>query len=103
MRGGSAGRNQIIYICGRKSCGKTYYANRLAREIFDDGTRVLIIAPSGGFSLPGVPVLKSIYDFDDLAGRSAIVEPEDDQIAQVAFYFGYVVAADSDDPFWIFI
>lgn len=86
-------RNFIITIFGQKHTGKTFLANGLFRLLHDAGRRVMVVAPAGGFSCPGVPVNRtgSLSFYRNLSGRSCIVEPENDYTVATCIKFCYEV------------
>jgi SpoVK/Ycf46/Vps4 family AAA+-type ATPase len=92
--------NLILWLSGRKHCGKTYLAARIARRLYDNGRRVLCVSPMGGFDLPGAPLLLDDrpQSWADLNGRSAVVLPESDAMARDAFLFAWEAG-----NLWLFV
>lgn len=98
-------QNTIIFITGRKGCGKTTLAAKTARKLFMEGTRVLAVAPMGGFSLPGAAKVRGgdHTTLGNLRGRSAVVLPECDDDAERAFDFVWALQEDPREPIWLFV
>lgn len=103
-----AGRqNKIIVILGRKGCGKTTLAMKLAKRIhFESKDRVVCVAPMGGFQLAGSPVIRSddLNAYESLAGRSFLVLPDCNETAENAFEFCWT--AQEKNPvkdLWLFV
>ena len=92
--------NLILWLSGRKHCGKTYLAAQIARRLYEEGRRVLCVSPMGGFQLPGAPLLMDDrpQSFSDLAGRSAVIIPESDQMAADTFLFAWEAGG-----LWLFV
>jgi len=94
-------RNNIVYITGRKGSGKTSLAHVLARRAYYSGARVVVVAPVGGISLPGAPVIRGSAlpgVWGNLHGRSCVVIPEEDQVAEDAFSFCWHVQEKARAP-----
>lgn len=84
-------QNRIVFITGRKGTGKTTVANAIARQAYLSGRRVIVIAPMGGFDLPGAP---TVYDkagvlSDRTNGRSFVLNPSNDDDALLAVEYAY--------------
>lgn len=97
-------RNIIIFICGRKFTGKTTLAQAIAKLMYKR-RRVIIIAPEGGFSLPGAPkkIQFNSTVASTLKGRSLILEPEDDSDSKNLINFIWDVQENSTEPVWLII
>lgn len=82
-------QNRIVFITGRKATGKTTLANALANEAYHMGRRVVVIAPMGGFDLPGAPTIASEKELfsDRTFGRSFVVNPPNDALAALAIRY----------------
>lgn len=86
-------QNRIIFITGRKGTGKTTVANALARQAYLAGRRVMIVAPMGGFDLPGAP---TVYDkngvlSDKTENRSFVLNASNDADALLVIEYAYMV------------
>lgn len=100
----TAYKNAIVFVCGMKGQGKTYLAQKIAREAYSAGRRVIVISPQRDISIPGAAVIESrSYPWERLAGRSAVVYPEDDQLSLDAVRFAWEVQADPVRPLWLVI
>jgi hypothetical protein len=97
--------NQIVYCTGRKGTGKTSYAHAVARQAYFDRRRVVAVAPVGGISLPGAPVIRSADPsrFARLRGRSCLVIPDSDPAACAAFAFAWHVQKDNPSPLLLIV
>jgi len=86
-------QNRIVFVTGRKGCGKTTVSNALANEAYQAGRRVIVVAPMGGFDLAGSPTVFSRDEMlsDQTFGRSFVVNPPDDQTAIDAIRLAYGV------------
>ena len=98
-------QNSIVFICGRKGCGKTTLASKMTRRLCRDGRRVLVVAPMGGFSVLGSPVIRDndLARFAALKGRSALVLPESDDLARTAFAFAWQSQLERSSPLWLIV
>jgi DNA helicase HerA-like ATPase len=86
-------QNRIIFITGRKATGKTTFSNALAAQAYHAGRRVIVVAPMGGFDLPGCPTVHSQAEMlsDRTVGRSFVLNPPDDATALLAIRFAYAL------------
>jgi hypothetical protein len=94
-------QNRIIFITGRKGCGKTTYAADMARKLYLSGQRVVVVDPMNGFDLPGAPVVSSCSEIigDRLHDRSFVAVPgTDPRLPEAVFLFCYITG-----NLWLFV
>lgn len=98
--------NRIIIICGRKGCGKTTMAHDIARRLYYDRRRFFFLSPHDEMALPGVPVIRSAdrRRFELLDGRSALVVPENEDLAGYLFRFVWSLQeSQRPRPLWLLV
>lgn len=85
-------QNRIDFVCGRKGCGKTTLLLHAARKLYNSGKRVIVLAPMGGITLPGAPVVYKAEDLisESVAGRSIVCLPGTDaRLPKAVFAYCY--------------
>jgi superfamily II DNA or RNA helicase len=104
-------QNRITVILGQKGCGKTSLAAEAADRAFLTGQRVIVIAPmgfagkKGRHVLAGVPVIRKAEParFENLKGRSALILPDNDELAIMAFKFCWFLQENNPEPLLIVV
>lgn len=85
-------QNVIMFVTGRKGSGKTTFAAAMARSLYLDGHRVIILDPMNGFDLPGSPRVSAVADLptDRIVGRSFLAMPgTDGRLPAAVFLYAY--------------
>jgi SpoVK/Ycf46/Vps4 family AAA+-type ATPase len=93
-------QNRIVFITGGKGSGKTTLADKIAKHLYYTKQRVIVVAPMGGFDLPGVPIVRNVQQLGspEIKDRSFIVLPESDRLAEMAFLYAWTAG-----NCWLFV
>lgn len=95
--------NTILFITGKKGCGKTTIANKVQEALALAGRRIIVVAPMGGFTVPGARQLSQdpedlLFECSHSKGRNLLLEPESIESAEALFRFVWEVG-----NCWLFV